>query len=179
MKPTLPLLTALLLAPLAALHAADSPQPAQPQGPTLYVSPGGKDTAAGTQAAPLATLAGARDRVRQLKQEGAAGKPISVVFADGTYEMSEAVVFGPQDSGSEKAPVTYRAEHPGKVIFSGGKRITGWTRKGTGVSAFKDFYQALTHNADSAPPPMRTQKGISAMRLVKLELEISARVCVF
>jgi len=105
--------TALLLAPLGTLHAADAPQPSQPQGPTLYVAPGGKDTAAGTQAAPLASLAGARDRIRQLKQEGAAGKPISVVFADGTYELAEAVVFGPQDSGAEKAPFTYRAEHPG------------------------------------------------------------------
>ena len=31
MKPTLTLLTALLLAPLAALHAADSPLPAELQ----------------------------------------------------------------------------------------------------------------------------------------------------
>ena len=102
MKPTLALLTALLLAPLAALHAADTPQPAQSQGPTIFVAPGGKDAAAGTQADPLASLAGARDRVRQLKQKGAADRPISVVFADGTYELAEAVVFGPQDSGAER-----------------------------------------------------------------------------
>lgn len=80
MKPTLTLLTALLLAPLAVLHAAaDTPQPAQPRGPTIYVALGGKDAAAGTQADPLASLAGARDRVRQLKQKGAADKPISVI----------------------------------------------------------------------------------------------------
>jgi hypothetical protein len=147
---TLTLITALLLAPLAALHAADTPQPAQPQRPTIYVAPGGKDAAAGTQAAPLATLAGARDRVRQLKQEGAAGKPISVVFADGTYELAEAVVFGPQDSGAKKAPVTYRAEHPGKVILSGGSHVTGWTPKGEGVWAApiesgRDFYQLFVN----------------------------------
>ena len=146
MKPSLLLYSLILIAPAIEARA----QPAQPHGATLYVAPGGKDAAAGTQAEPLASLAGARDRVRQLKQEGAAGKPISVVFADGTYELAEAVVFGPQDSGAEKAPVTYRAEHPGKVIFSGGKRVTGWTLKGEGVwtapiESGRDFYQLFVN----------------------------------
>ena len=53
----------------------------------LYVAPGGKDSNPGTQQAPLATLAGARDRVRQVKREKP-GVPIEVVFAAGTYWLA-------------------------------------------------------------------------------------------
>jgi hypothetical protein len=76
--------------------------------------------------------------------------PITVIFADGTYDLKEAVVFGPEDSGAEKAPVTYRAEHPGKVILSGGSRVTGWKARGEGVWAApieqgRDIYQLFVN----------------------------------
>lgn len=90
---------------------------------TLYVSPAGKDGAAGTRQAPLATLAGARDRVRQL---GAGKGAVTVLFAAGTYRMEGPVAFGEQDSGTPAAPIAYRAA-PGAVVrLTGGVSVAGW-----------------------------------------------------
>ncbi|MCC7495150.1 MAG: hypothetical protein IT204_22570, partial [Fimbriimonadaceae bacterium] len=52
---------------------------------TLYVAPTGSDPNPGTAAAPLASLAGARDAVRRLKAAGPLTAPVDVIFADGTY----------------------------------------------------------------------------------------------
>ena len=89
----------------------------------LHVSPQGDDTAPGTQAQPLATLEGARDRVRQLKT---GETPLTVWFAEGTYWFAAPVVFSAEDSGTEAAPVTYRAVPGAEVRFSGGQPVGGW-----------------------------------------------------
>ena len=44
---------------------------------TLFVAPVGKDSNPGTRQAPLATLAGARDRVRQVEAEKSADRSTS------------------------------------------------------------------------------------------------------
>ena len=90
----------------------------------LHVSPQGDDGAPGTRAQPLATLEGARDRVRQLKTEEA---PLTVWFSGGTYWFAEPVVFSSGDSGTEAAPVTYRALPGAGVRFSGGQSVGGWS----------------------------------------------------
>jgi len=89
----------------------------------LYVSPKGRDEAAGTRVAPLRTLAGARDRVRQVK---AGGQPVTVLFMAGTYNFDAAVSFGEADSGTAEAPVIYRAEPGVAVRFTGGKEVSQW-----------------------------------------------------
>ncbi|MDH7568402.1 MAG: right-handed parallel beta-helix repeat-containing protein [Armatimonadota bacterium] len=101
----------------AALSAA-------PAGTTLYVSPTGRDDAAGTQRAPLKTLAGARDRVRQLKGRG----PVTVLFAAGTYRFDAPVTFGAEDSGRADAPIIYRAAPGARVRFTGGQPVSNWRR---------------------------------------------------
>ncbi|MDD4789067.1 MAG: hypothetical protein PHO07_18015, partial [Pirellulales bacterium] len=76
---------------------------------TLYVAPDGKDGGPGTRQAPLASLAGARDRVRQVKREKP-GEPITVLFSAGSYAMTGPVEFSAEDSGTSEAQVVYRAE---------------------------------------------------------------------
>ncbi|MBI1335972.1 MAG: hypothetical protein GC164_03310 [Phycisphaera sp.] len=88
----------------------------------LYVSPTGRDTQAGTEAEPLATLAGARDRVRTLDKD----RPITVIFAAGTYRFSEPVEFEAQDSGTTRSHITYRADDHAIVRFTGGVNVTAW-----------------------------------------------------
>ncbi|HZP85057.1 MAG TPA: right-handed parallel beta-helix repeat-containing protein [Chthonomonadaceae bacterium] len=100
---------------------------------TLYVSPEGNDAWTGAlprpNAAhtdgPLASLAGARDAVRRRK---ARGEPVRVLFATGTYRLTEPVVFGPEDSGTAQAPISYEAAPGAKPVFSGGREIGGWKR---------------------------------------------------
>jgi len=94
----------------------------------LFVSPNGKDSNAGTEHAPLATLAGARNKIRELKassQVTAGG--IIVYFKGGTYPVTETTFFREEDSGTASSPITYKA-FPGETpLFTGGFYIEGKT----------------------------------------------------
>ena len=82
----------------------------------LYVSAQGKVGNSGEKSAPLADLAAARDVARKV-----AGKEaVTVHVADGIYYLPETLAFSPEDSGSEKFPITYQAVHEGKAVISGG-----------------------------------------------------------
>lgn len=104
-----------------ALHAA-----------VLHVSPRGSDQASGTANAPLATVAGARDRVRAM---GWAGKePVTVEIQDGVYRFGEPLVLDPRDSGSAAAPIVYRAAQDAVVVFSGARVVDAqWILNSNGV----------------------------------------------
>ena len=104
---------------------------------TLFVSPSGNDAWSGLLATPnaggtdgpLATIGGARDRVRDIKTKaGGLTKPVTVVLRGGVYAQSEAIVFTPADSGTEACPITYQA-YPGESpVISGGTVVRGWQR---------------------------------------------------
>ncbi len=83
---------------------------------TLYVAPTGNDNAAGSEGAPLATLYGAQQKVKSLKQSGAGA--IEVIFAEGDY-YTRNVTFDSTDSGTAEAPVVYKAADGAKVCFKG------------------------------------------------------------
>ena len=65
----------------------------------IYVSPVGDDANAGTQQKPLASLARARDVVRQQKAEHPK-EDVTVFLRGGVYRLTEPVVFTLADSGS-------------------------------------------------------------------------------
>ncbi len=101
----------------------------------IYVSTSGDDAQVGSKAAPLRSLAAARDAVRKV-----VGKEAVIIHvADGIYYLPEALVFNPQDSGSVTHPVIYQAEHEGKAVISGGAALAlKW-------QPYKDgIYQAST-----------------------------------
>ena len=85
----------------------------------LYVSPAGKDTNPGTEGAPLATLAAARDAARKVVGKEA----VTVHVVDGIYYLPETLVFTSADSGSAKFPVDYRAMNEGRAVLSGGSKL--------------------------------------------------------
>lgn len=103
------------------------------QAADYYVSPAGDDNNPGTRAAPLATLAKARDTIRLSRKAGK--EPITVHLADGTYFLGETLVLATQDSGTAEAPITYAAEHEGKAIVSGAVELKGlqWVPARDGV----------------------------------------------
>ncbi|MBT7163058.1 MAG: right-handed parallel beta-helix repeat-containing protein [Victivallales bacterium] len=134
-------------------------------GTTLYVGPGGRDTWSGRVATaradgrdgPLATLQGARDAVRRLKQAGPLTEPVSVQFRGGMYAVPEPVVFGTIDSGTAACPVTYGAFPGEKPVLSGGRRLTGfqvtdgvWRLKLPEVAAGDWFFRSLFVNGQRA-----------------------------
>lgn len=97
----------------------------------FYVAPNGDDADPGTRERPFATLARARDAVRQ--EKGKTNTPTSVFLRDGTYLFTEPLLLGPEDSGTKDCPITY-ASYPGeKPVISGGRAITGWKRASDGL----------------------------------------------
>jgi hypothetical protein len=96
----------------------------------FYVAPDGNDASPGTKEKPFATLARARDAVRQMKKAGLA-KDVTVAIRGGTYFLKEPIAFGPEDSGTEKFSIVYAAAPGEKPVFSGGRVIGGW-KKGEG-----------------------------------------------
>jgi hypothetical protein len=90
----------------------------------LYVSPSGNDADPGTFEQPMATLQGAKDKIRSLKASGNLPQGgITVYLREGTYVMQETVVFGPEDGGTQQAPIIYRNYEDEEVRLSGGVEI--------------------------------------------------------
>ena len=125
--------TTLFLCTVAVLMMlASAPSQARPL--TLYVATNGRDDWSGRLPlpdhghadGPLATLAGARDRLRVLRGQGKVSGPVTVSVRGGTYFLTEPLVFTPEDSGTAAAPVAYEAFKSERPVISGGRRITGW-----------------------------------------------------
>src|SRR6266851_8827872 len=88
----------------------------------LFVAVSGDDRNPGTKQEPFATIARAKEAVRELKKRS--HKAIIVWVRRGTYYVSDPLVFEPRDSGTE-APITYAA-YPGELVtLSGGRKLTG------------------------------------------------------
>jgi hypothetical protein len=111
------------------------------QAVNLHISPEGHDKWSGRLAqpngagtdGPLATLGGARDRIRRLRPIARIPEPIHVVIADGQYTLSKPFVLGPEDSGTNGNPVTYEAAAGARPVFTGGRTITGFRRGEEGI----------------------------------------------
>jgi PDZ domain len=99
---------------------------------SIFVSPNGDDGNPGTASEPLRTFQAAQLAARELKRQRSG--ELSVYFRTGTYYLPETVVFTPEDSGAEEAPVVYRS-YPGEhVVLSGGSRIEPhWTPYRDGI----------------------------------------------
>jgi len=128
----------LLMAALILLGIAPASYAA---GVVLHVSPAGNDAWSGRFPAPnaektdgpVASLAGARDAVRRARKAQPDAGAVTVIVHGGTYRVTEPVVFGPRDGGTEAAPVVYRAAEGARPVISGGRRITGFRVRDDGT----------------------------------------------
>ncbi|MDP4612103.1 MAG: right-handed parallel beta-helix repeat-containing protein [Opitutales bacterium] len=127
MKKLLILITSLIVVSASAFAETEPVLKAD-----FYVSVQGSDHWSGTLSAPegkdgpFATLARARDAVRELKNQSTTD--IVVLIRGGTYRLDETVVFGLEDSGVGDATVTYSAYPGERPIFSSGHEIKGWKK---------------------------------------------------
>ena len=129
--------TSRLAALLAALACFGAAPLAAAGAETIYLAPDGDDGWSGSLArpnagrsdGPLASLHGARDRVRALKAGVPPTEPVRVVVADGTFALHEPVVFEPRDGGTARAQVVYEAAPGARPVFSGGRKMAGPGRR--------------------------------------------------
>ena len=89
----------------------------------VYVALNGNDENAGTIDAPFRTLEAARDYVREIND---GTKPVIVYIRGGTYVLSKSFELTDADSGTEEAPVTYRA-YPGEKVIISGSPVASWS----------------------------------------------------
>jgi hypothetical protein len=107
----------------------------------FYVSPQGNDRWSGRRErpnrnrtnGPVASLAGARDKIRRLKSRGIITEPMQVIVMDGTYTLSEPFILTPKDSGTKECPISYEAAAGARPVFTGGRTITGFKRGQNGI----------------------------------------------
>jgi len=101
----------------------------------FYIAPQGNDSWSGTLAepnaaktdGPFATIHRAQAAVRALKAKAPdRDRAIIVLVRGGTYFLDRTIAFGPEDSGTEKAPVTYEAYGGERPVLSGGVAIRDW-----------------------------------------------------
>jgi parallel beta-helix repeat protein len=124
----------------------------------FYVATNGDDANPGTKTKPFATLERAREAVRQSKAESARQtkliqnpkSKIEVFVRAGTYELTKTFKLVGEDSGTEKAPVIWRAYPKEKVLLIGGKRITGFAphrgqilKADVGAQGFTNYFRQL------------------------------------
>ena len=78
----------------------------------LYVANNGNDRNPGTLAKPLATIDGAKTKIKSIRE------PVNVYLREGTYYLKKPIIFGQQDSRKPEESVVYKAYESEKVIFS-------------------------------------------------------------
>ena len=108
---------------------------------TIYVSTQGNDKWSGRREkpnrnrtnGPVASLAGARDKIRQLKSRGSITEPVRIIVTDGSYTLSEPFILTPRDSGTKEYPIIYEAAADAIPVFSGGRVIKGFKRGQNGI----------------------------------------------
>lgn len=131
-----------------------------------YVAADGDDSNPGTMAQPFGSLQQAQRSVRAACKEGLKCD-VEVIIRGGDYELSEPLVFGPDDSGTIEYSITYAGYPRERAVVSGGRAVTNWKRVRGGLWAaeihgggdFQQFYvnderavRARTPNADADPP---------------------------
>lgn len=82
----------------------------------IYVSPNGNDNQTGSKNQPAQSLSQAKSLANKYNGNSA----VNIILNDGTYYLEETLIFKPEDSGTEKFPVTWQAANEGKAVISGG-----------------------------------------------------------
>jgi hypothetical protein len=104
------------------------------RGPVLelYVSVDGDDAGSGAKENPFATLTNAQRAVRNILRRDSRSD-IQVFIRGGRYELTEPWRFGPEDSGSARQAIVYKAFPGEEVEISGGRILSGWSMDTNGV----------------------------------------------
>ena len=154
-------------------------------GETFYVSPDGNDAWAGKldrpnanrTDGPLASLTGARNKLRTLRLKGPLTESVRVIVADGTYQLKQTLILEARDSGTRQFPVVYEAAENARPVFSGGRIIKGFQRDADGIwkTAIKEvsegtwYFEQLFVNGKRAVRARTPNKFYFHMQTVREE----------
>lgn len=104
------------------------------QETNFYVSSAGNDASDGkSPQTAFGTIERAQEAVRKVKENNNNITSVNVFIKGGDYQLSQPLVFKPEDSGSEKMQINWQSMPGEKVQISGGKKITGWKKGKNGI----------------------------------------------
>ncbi len=105
----------------------------------LFIAPFGNDSWSGKLAepnknetdGPFATFQKAQEAIRESKKTSEVpANGVTVYVREGYYSISKTIKLTKEDSGEKNAPITWRSYPGEKVVFSGGKTISGFMKIG-------------------------------------------------
>ena len=93
----------------------------------IWVAKNGSDENVGTRQQPLATLAMALRKARELRRlnDPSVRSGVSIKIEKGNYQLDESVFIRPEDSGTAESPTVIEGID-GEAILSGGITISNW-----------------------------------------------------
>lgn len=133
----------------------------------FFIATNGNDQNPGTKIQPLASLNGARDLIRELRNLGKLNEEVRVIVSNGMYFITEPLLLTDEDSGTETFPVIYRAEEGTNPVFIGGIPIRNWEKvtdkvwkaKVQEVSRFGFYFEQLYVNGKRASRAKSPNQG--------------------
>ncbi len=124
----------------------------------LYVAKNGKDTNSGSIDAPLASVEGAINKIKALKETSSTGKDGVVVYIrEGEYLIEKTIELDESISGTEDARILIR-NYPGETVDFVGAATLSWD----------DFKQVKDENILSKIPDDTAKANLYAADLHKL-----------
>ncbi|MCK4343658.1 MAG: right-handed parallel beta-helix repeat-containing protein [Bacteroidales bacterium] len=144
----------------------------------FYMSPDGDDFNPGTSEAPLASLTGARNAVRNYRKDHGLQDTIRIIATDGWYQMKEPLVLGPDDGGDKLFPIIYEAAQYAHPVFSGGQEIQRfrivsnklWKAEIPEVPYWNWYFEQLYVNGKRAIRAKSPNTGFFRMKSVQEEV---------
>ncbi len=133
----------------------------------FFIATNGSDQNPGTKNQPLASLNGARDLIRQLRNLGKLNEEVHVIVANGMYYMTEPLMLTDADSGSDAFPLIFKAEEGANPVFIGGMPIKSWEKisdkvwkaKIPEVSRYGFYFEQLYVNGQRATRAKSPNQG--------------------
>jgi hypothetical protein len=140
----------------------------------IYISPDGNDSNPGTIDKPMASLTGARDKVRELRKNGQALTSPEVVAMQGEYFMMQPLILTTEDSGTPSSGLTFTSDAGKKAVFRGGVKITGFERVNDklwkafipNASYYNYYFEQLYVNGKRATRARTPNEGFHVVRKV-------------
>jgi hypothetical protein len=119
-------------------------------GADIFVSPNGSDSNNGSKAQPMATLAAALRKARELRRlnDASVSGGIHIILRGGVYPVLQTIVLRPEDSGTRDSPTSIEAADGEQPVLSGGIAIGGWKKLLSPVAGLQKKYSSQIWVAD-------------------------------
>lgn len=116
----------------------------------IFVSANGSDLNDGSKEKPLATVAAALRKAREMRRlnDATIANGIHIILKGGLYQLSEPLVVRPEDAGSPESPTYIQSAANETPVLSGGFQIHNWKKSTAKIDGLSSPAQGKIWEAD-------------------------------